>query len=233
MATTEAVLEELEVDTGEDAYTIDIPLDDYDKLPADAGDLAPPGYEHPLADVFDPKLGIRDPADIFPVADTHLSPIGLNARDRIRARDLTVQAAALAYQMNQSITYTMDGRRWDPIARNRKAWRGEVGRFEDCSSFATWCVWHGLTHFGIGDVVNGAGFRAGWTGTMIEHGVRVARADILRGDMCFYATAAGEINHVAVYVGGGRVISHGGEPGPSKLDMGYRTIAQIRRYIRP
>jgi hypothetical protein len=228
---TPALLD-LEHDGGEDPMTIDIPVADPDAIPEDLGDLAPEGAEHVLADVADPTFGL-DPVEIFPVSDTSLPPLGLNMAQRLRARDLAIEAAALAVRKHQMITYTMASPgRWDPIARRRKAWRGEVGRSEDCSSFATWCLWHGLSHFGIGDVVNGQRFTAGWTGTMLDHGFRVSRAEILRGDLLFYANAAGVINHVTIYVGGGMVISHGSEPGPLKLEMDYRPIVQIRRYIR-
>jgi len=68
---------------------------------------------------------------------------------------------------------------------------------------------------------------------MTNFGERVTRADILRGDCVLYLEAeTREINHVALYIGGGMVISHGSEPGPNKLKFDYRTIAQIRRYIR-
>jgi hypothetical protein len=225
-------LEDIELVADEDPMTVDIPVDDPDAIPADVGDAAPEGEEHPLMDVVDTRLGV-DPVDIFPVSATVLAPLGLNARERLRARDLAVEAASLAARRSALIEYTMGAKRWDPIARNRKAWRGEVGRFEDCSSFATWCLWHGLDHFRKPDIVNGQDFKAGWTGSMLEHGERVSRAEILRADLVFYGNDAGVINHVAIYIGGGMVISHGSEPGPRKLRMDYRTIVQIRRYIRP
>ena len=229
------LIEELEVDAGEDPMTSAVPAVDPATLAADLGDEAPAGEEHPLADVVDPQLGI-DPVDFFPVPVSGGggggSVLGLSTGKRLRARDLAVQAAALALLKNASIQYTMGSRRWDPITHDRKAWRGETGAFEDCSSFATWCLWNGLDHFGIGDVVNGQRFDAGWTGSMIEHGERVTRASVLRGDCLFYAGADGRINHVTIYVGGGMVISHGSEPGPVKVRMDYRPIVQIRRYIR-
>jgi hypothetical protein len=225
---TPALLDDLEVDGAEDAVTAGIPVDDPATIPEDLGDLAPEGEEHPLADVDDPLL------QLGPILISDVSghkPLGLNARERIRARDLAIQAAALAVQKNASIEYTMGPKRWDPIKRKRKAFRGEAGNFQDCSSFATWCLWNGLSHFGVGDVVNGQQFKAGWTGSMIGHGQRVGRAEILRGDLVFYAGSDGRIGHVTIYVGGGMVISHGSEPGPRKLRIDYRPIAQIRRYI--
>lgn len=227
--------DEAEVDTGEDEFTSDIPVTDPATLPEDLGDAAPAGETHEVVPPLDPALGLTDEdlPDIFPVAGDHLAPIGLHSRDRVRARDLAVAAAALALRNGGAIDYSMGADRWDPIKRDRKAFRGQFGKTEDCSSFATWCLWNGLDHFGIKDVVNAQSFKAGWTGSMLGNGQRVSRAEILRGDCVFYLKAGTrEVNHVAIYVGGGMVISHGSEPGPNKLPMAYRTIAQIRRYVR-
>ncbi|MEA2190701.1 MAG: NlpC/P60 family [Solirubrobacteraceae bacterium] len=221
---TPALLEDLEVDDGEDVVTADIPVTDPTTLPEDLGDAAPAGEEHPLAEAVEPLGGVGNAAGP--------APQGLSIKERIRARDLTVEAAALALRNGASIDYTMGVKRWDPIKRNRKAFRGEFGNFEDCSSFATWCLWNGLDHFGVGDVVNGQQFQAGYTGTMTSHGQRVSQSEALRGDLCFYADSHRRISHVAIYIGGGMVISHGSEPGPNKLRMNYRPIVQIRRYIR-
>jgi hypothetical protein len=225
------VLDDLEIEQTEDPVTAEIPVTDPATLPEDLGDAPSPGEQHALLPEIDAPLGL-DPADIVPTIARSLAPTGLNARDRIRARDLAVRAAALALNNASAIEYTMDARRWDPIKRHRKAFRGQFGHFQDCSSFATWCLWNGLDHFGIADIVNGDSFHAGFTGTMTAHGHQVSRGDALRGDCVFYCKAGTrEINHVALYVGGGMVISHGSEPGPNKLRMDYRPIAQIRRYI--
>jgi NlpC/P60 family len=227
-----ALLDDLEYEDYEDAMTADLPVDDHWTLPEDLGDVAPPGQEHKLAPEIDPALGI-DPVDAFDAAAIRLARTGLNARDRIRARDLTIQAASLALRHASEIQYTWGPRRWDGIRRNRKAWRGEFPRFQDCSSFATWCLWNGLDHFGIRDVVNGQSWQAGFTGTMTSHGQRVTRNRLMRGDLLFYANAQRVINHVTIYIGGGMVISHGSEPGPRKLNMDYRPVVEIRRYIYP
>jgi hypothetical protein len=225
-------LDDLESEDYEDPMTAGIPADAADAIPQDLGDAAPPGQEHAFAPEIDPALGV-DPVDAFDVADTHLAPLGLNVRDRIRARDLAMQAASLALLNGAAIEYTMGSARWDGIAHDRKGWRGEFPKFEDCSSFATWCLWNGLDHFGVHDAVNGDGWRSGFTGTMTDRGQRVARADVMRGDLLFYADAQHRINHVTIYIGGSMVISHGSEPGPRKLAMDYRPIVQIRRYVYP
>ena len=228
-----ALPDDLEYEDYEDAMTADLPVDDPWTIPEDVGDVAPPGQEHKLAPEIDPALG-TEPVDAFDAAAAiRLARTGLNARDRIRARDLTIQAASLALRHASEIQYTLGARRWDGIRRNRKAWRGEFPRFQDCSSFATWCLWNGLDHFGIRDVVNGQSWQAGFTGTMTSHGQRVTRNRLLRGDLLFYANAQRVINHVTIYIGGGMVISHGSEPGPRKLNMDYRPVVEIRRYIYP
>jgi len=94
----------------------------------------------------------------------------------------------------------------------------------------------GHLRFGLGDVVNGAGWTAGYTGTMLEHGLAVRYpSNVLPGDCVIYgngppgvhcAVVAGMVNGTPV------VISHGSEPGPFYLAYNYRPdILQIRRYI--
>jgi hypothetical protein len=92
----------------------------------------------------------------------------------------------------------------------------------DCSSLATWIYWVS----GYPDP-NGRGYDGfGYTGTLDDHGVRVSRANIRLGDLVFYANP----DHVAVYVGRGRVVGFGHQGGPDNDPIGYRTVAQIRHY---
>ncbi len=170
---------------------------------------------------------------------------GLGEQNRLKARDLTVEAALLGLRRAASLHYTQGPARWEGIARNLKAWQGECPRNGDCSAFATWCVWNGLDHFGVRDTVNGTGWRSGYTGTQVNHGKRVeSRANVLRGDLVHYGDPFGRSGHVAVIVGARRgagpavvpglpllVVSFGSDAGPFLLEANYRTIAQIRRYI--
>jgi hypothetical protein len=93
-----------------------------------------------------------------------------------------------------------------------------------------------VLRFGLGDIVNGAGWNAGYTGTMLDHGMVVRFAsNALPGDCVFYG-AGPPGKHVAVVVkmvgGVPMVISHGSEPGPYYLAYNYRSdVLQIRRYI--
>lgn len=161
-----------------------------------------------------------------------MSTSGLAPIEKIKARDLAMQAAALGLHNSAQVHYTQGPQRWEGIAGQAKAWRGQYPKHADCSAFVTWCLWNGLDHFHVGDVVNGEEWRAGYTGTLLDNGVSVVHAgNFQRGDVVLYgAGAPGE--HTALYVGGGKVISHGSEAGPFLLDMHYRPdFLDLRRYI--
>lgn len=157
---------------------------------------------------------------------------GLSRAHRITARDLTCRAAILGIKNSAAIHYTQGPRRWDGISKNLKAHKGQFPIYADCSAFATWCLWNGLNHFGVRDTVNGEHWSGGYTGTMLDHGKRVVHStNWLRGDLFIYGNGApGE--HVALYLGGGMVASHGSEAGPFKLRWNYRSdLMEVRRYI--
>lgn len=158
---------------------------------------------------------------------------GLSAPHRIRARDLAMQAAFMGLRHAPALHYTQTAKRWEGIARELKPWRGEYPHFADCSAFATWCLWVGLSHYGVRDVVNGQAWKAGWTGTQVQHGKQVRhRGNVMRGDLAHYGNPVGRTGHVAICIGGGRVISFGSEAGPFLLDIDYRSdLQQIRRYV--
>lgn len=141
---------------------------------------------------------------------------------------MTLQAAVLGLHHAPSIGYTQGSSRWEGIDRHRKAWRGEYPNEADCSAYVTWCIWNGLDHFGVRDTVNGLGWRAGYTGTMLQHGRRVSRP--FPGCAVIYGPGTGE--HTALYTGGGLVVSHGSEAGPLLLPWRYRPdVHSIRSYI--
>ncbi len=109
----------------------------------------------------------------------------------------------------------------------------EFPNFADCSSFVTWCLWNGLfLRYGLPDTVNGQDWKAGFTGTLLDHGRRILEpGKALRGDLVFYD----DPTHVTIIVarvnGKPRVISHGSEVGPLNREFDYRPVIQIRRYI--
>jgi len=159
-----------------------------------------------------------------------VSVSGLSPAHVRKAVNDTLQAAVLGLHHAASIHYTQGELRWQGIDRRRVA---SVGRFPneaDCSSFAGWCYWNGLhVHLGHTDIVNGEHWLGGYTGTMLEHGRRVSSP--IAGDAIIYGRSwPGE--HVAIFTGGGLVVSHGSEAGPLLLPWRYRSdVLSIRRYV--
>lgn len=159
---------------------------------------------------------------------------GLSAAHRNAAKHAVVQAAYLGLHHAPELHYTQGARRWEGIDKKLVAARGQYPRYADCSAFATWCLWNGLyVLYGCSDVVNGQRWQAGYTGTQHEHGKRVVHEKNRQwGDLALYGDPYGSTGHVAVYVGGGKVISHGSEGGPYYLPINYRAdLREVRRYI--
>ena len=159
---------------------------------------------------------------------------GLSAHHRQQAKARTVQAATLGLHNANRLHYTQGSERWRGIDAKKVAARGQFPTQADCSSFATWCLWNGLfVPFGVRDTVNGARWEYGYTGTMVQHGKRVVhRKNVQGGDLAVYGDPTGRTGHVAVCVGGGRVVSCGAEPGPFLLPIDYRSdLREIRRFI--
>jgi hypothetical protein len=162
---------------------------------------------------------------------------GLDRTNRIRCRDRVVTAALLAYRNRASVHYTRGSARWQGISRKRNARLGQYPSYADCSAFATWCLWNGLyLGFGKRDIVNGASWTGGFTGTLLSRGKLVRdRRNMLRGDLVFYGRGWPG-NHVAIVVavknGVAYVVSHGSEGGPYYLRWNYRSdVMCVRRYI--
>jgi cell wall-associated NlpC family hydrolase len=156
---------------------------------------------------------------------------GLDDRRREMAREFVAEGACLVLEHASEMHYTQGPRRWEGIDRDLRAWRGEFPRYADCSALATWILWQGLGHFRVPDIVNGADWRAGFISTLLSHGRELGRREPIRlGDLAFYLP--GGRHHVAVYIGGGKVLSHGTRHGPAKLTLDYRSdLHSIRRYI--
>lgn len=140
-------------------------------------------------------------------------------------RQAVVNAAVFGYHNRGSIHYTMSSLRMYGVRNHIKP--PHIPRYEDCSSFATWCYYVA----GASDP-NGFGY-AGWgyTGTLISHGTRISITQARPGDLIFYGRYWIP-SHVAIYIGNGRVISHGSEVGPLLLPWNYRgDIHSIRSYL--
>lgn len=165
-----------------------------------------------------------------------MSVSGLSFEHRVHARDRARDAALLGLRHASEIHYTQGPRRWDGINKRLHSREGDFPRFADCSSFTTWCLWNGLfVPYHCRDTVNGAAWRAGFTGTQRAHGREVVHLhNVLRGDLAHYGGGAG--HHVAIVVGWRNgipvVVSHGSEAGPFLLPYNYRgDFSQFRRYI--
>jgi hypothetical protein len=153
---------------------------------------------------------------------------------RAEVRRLAHAAFQLAYLHKGAVHYTMGPERWQGIAHELRAAAGRYPTQADCSAMYTWAMWNALTHvFGsdVADVVNGAAWRGGYTGTLLSHGWGVSMGALEVGDAVIYGNGfPGE--HVAMYVGGGCVLSHGSDAGPFLLPVRYRgDVMQARRYI--
>jgi len=163
---------------------------------------------------------------------------GLVPIQRLQARRIAVHAAYLGVYNAAAFRYfpTVSGDRWMGINQriDPRDPHNHFPTLADCSSFVTWCLWAALyLNFGIRDVVNGQHWKAGYTGTLAQHGWEVTDHSKRQwADLALYGDPTGPTGHVAICVGGGKVISHGSDAAPFKLDLGYRTdLYQIRRYF--
>ncbi len=140
-------------------------------------------------------------------------------------RQRIVAAAKVGYDGRGSIHYTQTGRRMQGVREKIQPPKHPI--WEDCSSFATWCYWVAGAPDPNGNSFDGI---HGYTGDQIRHGreVKTPRP----GDLVFYGHSHGAINHVTVYVGNGRVISHGQESGPELYPMDYSRPGGPRQQIR-
>ena len=133
------------------------------------------------------------------------------------------------YENRHAETYTEGSLRWWGI--QHKIHPPAAPRYSDCSASATWVYW---TVFGNGkDILNGANWGSGYTGTMVEHGHDVPLSSAQPGDLVFYGRMADghTPSHVAIYKGHGKVVSHGSDP-VGIYDVHYRTDFRfVRRYF--
>lgn len=193
-----------------------LPLDDYNEYEDDHDDST-------LEDEFAELLAQPPPRELA---------LGLGATKRYNARQRAIRAAYLGYNHRAHIHYTQRSMRWQGIRESDHAAQGQHPEYADCSAFVTWCYWDATRLYKLHDFVNGAGWRAGFTGTMVRHGQVISTSRLITGDSIFYGGTWSRPHHVAIYVGRGRVISHGSEPGPLLLPYNYRRINHCRRFIR-
>ena len=164
------------------------------------------------------------------------SPLGFNsARQRRAIRSKAYAAALCGYNHRNQMTYSEGWNRWSGISENRRAYKHEFPPVADCSAYTTWCLWDATRAERSGDFVNGLNWRGGYTGTMTQHGVEVPLDKLLTADLIFYGGTHSIPAHVAIYIGAGKVVSHGqqGDPRIYPLNLyGALPLNQARRYIR-
>lgn len=136
--------------------------------------------------------------------------------------DSAVAAGLFGYHNRGAIFYTQGPWRMFGIRNHLRP--PAIPRWEDCSSFTTWCYWVARIRDPNGLGYNGLGF----TGTQASHGIRVVSP--LPGDFAFYGPSPHR--HVVMYLGGGRCVSHGSSAGPLIVAPFYRgDFSHWRRYV--
>jgi hypothetical protein len=164
---------------------------------------------------------------------------GLNSTQQAEARRLIIAACNRLMERPADVHYatpntTLQAKRWDGITHRKGITKAGFWPFwGDCSSTDTWILWRALhVGFGKGDIVNGYGWKAGFTGTMVEHGIGVtlSTSSLKVGDQIFYGGSFRRPGHVATYIGQGLVFTHGSEPGPYVTRWNYRS--DIQRGVR-
>ena len=70
-----------------------------------------------------------------------------------------------------------------------------------------------------------------YSGSQAKMGKAVTSGNMRPGDLIFYAGSGGQVNHVAMYIGGGRIVHASSRKEGIKVsnDPAYRTIVSIRR----
>ncbi|CUG91243.1 Hypothetical protein, putative [Bodo saltans] len=150
---------------------------------------------------------------------------GQGSTDASTIRHWLLDTAMNVYYDRANEHYTEGNQRWSGITGH--VCPPNAPEYSDCSSTVTWIYW---TLFGNGnDFMNNESWSAGYTGTLDQHGTQVPinTTDLAIGDLCFYYTP---MHHVAIYVGGGKVVSHGMDP-VGYYPYDYAPVDFCRRYI--
>jgi hypothetical protein len=174
------------------------------------------------------------PSDFSPLTgnpsrpNAPLHPEALDIGDAGSYRTKIVNAARTA--LRKGLHYDdASGPRWEGITDRRRPPKSPSTA--DCSGFAEWCYWAA----GVPNAKSpsGTNYSSGYTGTQVRRGRGVTLHEAKPGDLVFYGNpyVAGASGHVAVYIGGGKCISVGGDPDPTLVDAAYRTPVAIRNYL--
>ena len=160
---------------------------------------------------------------------------GLSDDHAAHARHLIILQANLMVRNKFKIVYSQNPDRNMGIRNHLSVVRGQFPTRCDCSSTTYWMMWDAMHRpYGTRDVVADNHWITCYTGSMYKHGKAVVHDKNLKvGDGIFYGDQGGGIpEHVAVYVGGYRVFSHGSMGGPYFEGLDYRPDRRMsRRYI--
>ena len=143
-------------------------------------------------------------------------------KDKSKGAGERIASAAMYSYNRRPKHYTQGSMRWQVV--DRVPWDKHMWDYGDCSAFATGC----FKQAGVKNDPNGYGWRAGYTGTLCQHGQVVHSAR--PGDLVFYGGGP-PWGHVAVAISKDKVIGHGSEGGPHLSSISYRSVGQIRRYV--
>lgn len=161
---------------------------------------------------------------------------GLSDEHAKHARELIIKSARIMVINKDKIRYSQKSDRWVGIQKRMTITLGQYPRTCDCSSTAQWMLWDAMARpYDVRDLVSHSGWSQGYTGSQYKNGKPVIHDYSLKiGDLIFYGDQGGGVpEHVAVYIGGGKVFSHGSMGGPYILNIDYRTDRRYpaRRYI--
>lgn len=160
---------------------------------------------------------------------------GLSDEHAAHARRLILKAAHTMVAHKGVIHYSQEANRWEGIQKHLTIAKGQFPTHCDCSSTAEWMLWDAIHRtYNVRDLVSNSNWTGGFTGSQYRHGKAVVHDRNLKvGDLIFYGDQGGGVpEHVAVYIGGGLVFSHGSEGGPYILKLDYRNDRRMaRRYI--
>lgn len=191
-------------------------------------------FQHDHGLRVDGVYGPKTHAKLMHYFDAYGAYLMIKTKKRLAAlaaptgKSAVVYQAMIAYNNRYKVHYTQGGSRMMIVRYRIKdlvAWfRGHSYLYEDCSSISTGYYYIA----GLPDP-NGLHYNGqGYTGTLAVHGRWVSVPE--PGDLALYGWGF-PYHHVAVYVGGGRVVSHGSEIGPLLVSARYRgDLAMFRRY---
>lgn len=160
---------------------------------------------------------------------------GLSDEHASHARYLILKACHTMVVNKNRVVYTQGRARWEGINKRLTISSGQFPKYCDCSSTAQWMLWDAMARpYGVRDLVSNSNWRSGYTGSQYRNGKAVVHDKNMKiGDLVFYGDQGGGIpKHVAVYIGSGKVFSHGSMGGPYILNIDYRNDRRMtRRYI--